>query len=1136
MKNWIEKCDSKYKTMLLSDENIYHAIYSMESYVFDYNLLEPEDRALYHQLKDKFSEEEIEKITAQVKTRIEDILYHDDKYISAKVFFRPKKMEDGDKLTFRPLHTTDLITQIAIVSMMHLFIYDMTEESQLILSNLSRLIPSNFFGNRVSVNPSNLFKPWKNQYQEYNQKANDALKKYHTSLEYKYEVSLDLENFFPTINPMIIYQYITDHLPAYLNKTDRRVLETVLHKLLFCKLETKLDTTMQNEYCKISKYKETTEENVSLCGYVRGIPQGLPQSYFLGNIYMLIISDIFKEEFPGVGYFYVDDSVIFTNEISEEDGKFSEKIKSVNYRIRDREKEYLDEARDIGYPDNARKFYESPLYGVGLHLEGKSSYVRLDRLDESDLYLKCISREVSQGGNDFFKMYSDEENRNLEKKFARLSKQVDARWDKLEEEKNKLKAESQEGDKAAGKRIETLKKIQDKLNRYYKFFEYRRMRLAAMHEPDMSEGKVSYEAQKKELTGIIFGNHSTEDLQNLLPAPGIQEAEKVNILNEFMTLYTQNIWDVAVEMYRQIADEEEKKDLEEYIRLIDKLCFGKENQKYSYMNQMYGELLSGEWDKKNSEAYLRLKYADRYKSLKEYAMFRLGKYTNKHYRIAEEFCSQLENKSESEILEELLPESVLSRIRIVAANTQQITRMVMNTIYSYLFNVEISDNLVIAKYSRKTLSYGEMRILLFLRNRLFKMEEFRNRKISLKDPENVTDVDYSVMKVVEIFYSFVKNPVWIDNLILTHKYTCDVWKNGSKHLYFYTLHNQEHAITLIQNIVKLVHAIDFIKISTIDFYILFQACYLHDISMVRIPSRDGFLVDTDDADQIAYEVYNRSRNNSMEENDILEIKREMLESYRLLDEYFERKIRGKHADDSASEIRNQTDIGYMDQCVREFVAEISESHYADEREIYGVKSVASSQLVSLKFDKILLRVADLLDMSSYRVSRPILNHNIDQMSTESAFHWISHLLTDNYTIETEYEAKEGKEDSLTPKSITEKLIFVISVNMSQMSACTRKEKCKDIGIDWENISKNELHLISKTECKGENGKCNFLCQWFCTKNSYMVKEFAALKEYLEQNQNNYFNCEIEIKLQCDNKPIDEKQFEVLSRYLQQKNI
>lgn len=61
------------------------------------------------------------------------------------------------------------------------------------LSNLSRLIPSDFYGNRVSVKPEYLFKPWKQQYQKYNQNSNDALMKYHTSLEYKYEVTLDLK-------------------------------------------------------------------------------------------------------------------------------------------------------------------------------------------------------------------------------------------------------------------------------------------------------------------------------------------------------------------------------------------------------------------------------------------------------------------------------------------------------------------------------------------------------------------------------------------------------------------------------------------------------------------------------------------------------------------------------------------------------------------------------------------------------------------------------------------------------------------------------------------------------------------------------------------------------------------------------
>ena len=98
-----------------------------------------------------------------------------------------------------------------------------------------------------------------------------------------------------------------------------------------------------------------------------------------------------------------------------------------------------------------------------------------------------------------------------------------------------------------------------------------------------------------------------------------------------------------------------------------------------------------------------------------------------------------------------------------------------------------------------------------------KVDLINNRKSPIQDNYEHT-VDYSIMRVIEIFYSFVKEPVRIDNLIVTHKYICDVWKNGSKHLYFYTLHNQEHAIVLIQNIVKLINTIDFLKISSIDYY------------------------------------------------------------------------------------------------------------------------------------------------------------------------------------------------------------------------------------------------------------------------------------------------------------------------------
>lgn len=47
-------------------------------------------------------------------------------------------------------------------------------------------------------------------------------------------------------------------------------------------------------------------------------------------------------------------------------------------------------------------------------------------------------------------------------------------------------------------------------------------------------------------------------------------------------------------------------------------------------------------------------------------------------------------------------------------------------------------------------------------------------------------------------------------------------------------------------------------------------------------------------------------------------------------------------------------------------------------------------------------MADVLDMSKYRVSTLILNNNLDNMGAISRFHWLSHLVTIGYNIETQY--------------------------------------------------------------------------------------------------------------------------------------
>lgn len=819
--------------------------------------------------------------------------------------------------------------------MLHLFVYEIPEEEEgdpkLRLSNLSRLIPSDFYGNRVSVKPEYLFKPWKQQYQKYNQNSNDALMKYHTSLEYKYEVTLDLENFFPTINPIIIYRYIINHLPAYLNDEERKMMKRVLQKLLFCKLTTTFDEKTAGQYYKVTKGAgnydnvDKIEQNEKECWafkeksdkFVRGIPQGLPQSYFLGNIYMISIAEIFRKKFTGVSYFYVDDSVIFTNDVREDN--FKEQLKELNKQIADEANNFEEDSAI--YPEGTEKFYKSDLYGVNVHLDGKSNYTRLDNLDDSEVYLKCISREMSQAGSDFFRMYSDEENRNLEEKLDVLSKQVKAKRDQLVEEKSQKRDSGNED--AIEKDEDDTQKFEKRLTRYYRFFEYRKQRLVAMHQPENG----SDEDYKKELEKIIYSELSEEDME---------DDEK--ILQAFMNSYGADIWDAAIGMYQTFADDKEQNVLKNYILKINELCYGKASVEFSYLECTYRDLLRNEEEN--------------------------------DYSVEEDI---FEETLKRYMTEELLDE----------------------------FNKELQkDNL----------------------------------------EEKVT----------------------------------------------------ENEIKENQNL---------------------------------------------------YE----------DELDILSVKKYMLESYKKLDEYFEKKIRRRHAIDSSSEIRQRAEIKYLDMPMRELVAEVSEAHGADERNIYSIKSNASSRLMSIKFDKILLRLADLLDMSSYRVSKPILYHNMEQMSEESAFHWISHLLTQGYKLRTKYEIGSSKssgtdnlketeesleniEGVLTPQTITEKLILEIPVDISQMSTIECENPCRKVQIG--NISRQEITLICGEGCQnksndGLENRCNFLCRWFCVKNDYLIKELVALKEYLNRNKNNYFKCEIEIKIKCNNKTsIEARQFEILNHYIQ----
>ena len=453
---------------------------------------------------------------------------------------------------------------------------------------------------------------------------------------------------------------------------------------------------------------------------------------------------------------------------------------------------------------------------------------------------------------------------------------------------------------------------------------------------------------------------------------------------------------------------------------------------------------------------------------------------------------------------------------------------------------------------------------MFLRSKYFQLEDFLNKLPDFQKHENLADIDYSILKVISPFKTFVSNPNQVDDLILVHRYTTEVWKNGSKYLYFYTLHNQEHAIELISNSIKIIKSISFLQISQFDYYILFIACYLHDISMVTIPSSDIFLLDKGNSNHIYNDFVSEIINYNDDNDNVLAvlrntnfIKRLMIEYYKRIDEFYENIVRSNHQKNSGKEIRSRKDLDFLNDLRRDIIAEVAEAHGYDSNEIYRIKSTGKDRKVNKKFLNIILRLADLLDMSEYRVSQPILNNNLYNMSVTSAFHWLSHVVTEGYNLEVNYRNKYIKENTvekskeinkekkemteqdkeksyLGMKSICEIITININVKVSQMNK-VNTINCKRMRL-MDTVIKNcslKYEILDENDNEGcVTEKCNFLCQWMVCKNGYLFNELSALQRYLNDNKDNYYKSKFYIVVNINEKTsLTAEQFEIIDSYI-----
>lgn len=1078
----------KLREFIVSDENIYLAIYAVKSYVFDPQLLDREDKELLNSLMDPFNEEIIFKVIEDVKQIVLRIIDDDNYLFESQVYFKPKDYVEGEPV-YRPIHTAKLEQLIAMVAVLHPLIYEIPDGRdswKLNLSNYSRLIPNNFYGNRVSTRPEDLFKKWNIQYKLYTQKANEYFKTYHESKEYKYELKLDLKNFFPSVNPLVVYGILIENMPVTLfSEEDILVFKTIVSKLLVCKI-TNLDT----EYAK-ERYYEVAHAKSE---YTKGIAQGLPQSYFFGNICMIEISKIFDDFYNGKSVYYVDDSYIYTNEEIGENVQFEEQLRSVNKEIYKMTSRYIKKAKEDRFVKRYL-FYENAdaEYVIEVHLNGKSTYTEIQKSKSGEIYLRTLSREASQIGNDITSTYSEEEDIAMLHRTEAL----------LEAIKLELNGDSVDAGYA------------DKLERYYKFFKYRVIRLKLKTEnslvPELFEALLDEREDEENEERNWYEKLSQSSID----------------VKSFFNNYKHDIWQVAISMLiSNTVYEYEHKSIREYIRKIIREIYSLEMSKCSYIQRTFDDYLNEKEVRNVSNCYA---------TLEKQVNRKMVRYANMNSEILKKnFDGVLIEGLKKNILTSfaICSDAFINVCKFVEMNSYRLQRMFLNAIYSKIFKVTLSEDVVLNSYDKKGITYGELRVLVYLRNTTCDIRKFFKWKIDPMSAENLQNVDYTIFKVLGAYKRYVIFPDNIDNLIVIHKYTCDVWKNGAKHLYFYTLHNQEHAVDLVKNIIKIVKIFSYFKISNYDFYVLFIACYLHDISMVRIASENDFLLDKGESETITTDLemkWDSSKSTG-------EVKKAIVETYKAVDEFFERKIRTKHAKDSAEEIRKRHELDFLDESVRECVAEIAESHMMDTKDIYFIKGDAKNRLISYKFDKILLRIADLLDMSEHRVSKPILNHNIDNMSLCSAFHWVSHLLSEGYTLFSEYNSTQdgSKISNLSPGSITETVILSVFVKLSQFSKMN-PQSCTCGILDGESLSSEGFTiklLDDKSNIVCESEKCNFLCRWFNEKNNYLIKEMQALENYLGRIpvKERFYNTKILIRVVVTNPTnITDAQFDVLRR-------
>lgn len=1029
---------------LFDDSNIYKAIYSLESYVFEKELLDDKDIELFKELSDKYNTSRIESVIKSCKAILVE-KFEKEELFKIEVFFKPKKYDKvKNEEVYRPMHTADLKTQICLVSMLNLIMFDDSDGTRK-LSDICKLIPSNFYGNIPSLDVSLIFKSWARQYSEYSKNILSANKEYSLNRKYSKEVNLDLKGFYPSIDPVYIYTFIWNKVSAFYNSDDQETLKKILKKLLF--FEINFDDAINDIDFYYKDLPKAAFSKIRKQGkfFNIGIPQGLPQAYLFGNFCMIEVAKIISGKFDGDAYYYVDDSVIYTNNKKEE---FTEAVESINSNLRI----ISGDGGKLVLPDSLKHFYEwtKILYNINIHPAKDDSKTKIYDIGTKDCLFE-LARPASATTFEIKATFDDLEDETLRRKLVTLLDYINYKLEEIEKEDDKEQ--------------KTL------LQRYKKFYSYRLKILEYRQDNKIDTSTINTFADDYGLSPfdkLKFFNKLEDDIF-------IREAQ---MLLKY-TIYDLNLQNQILDNIKNFENGLDQKFINNYFS--KSLC----QYKQFILNEDLQYRSLDSYSKKVVPPYLKSNSQERNEKIKGYL------------KLFDPFGFSLYK---------------IGFYKFIYENSTEFKRKLYNALYSYVLNVPIQDGCNLMKMNGRAIHYYELRLLMYLRlNYKFDDNYFRQfaQNIFNELQNNEEKVDLALFEVLPLLKKYIREPKQIDDLILTHRFVNGIWKNGSKFLHFYTLHNEEHSIELIKYCTRITKSIDYLSIKNLDYYLLFLTCYLHDVSMVLYPNLDDFNKVDNTEIQLVVDSLKSDFKNNIERIDVAEfssISKFILDSFNAINTYFENNIRSNHPKNSARFIKNQNDLKFIEILTRQLVANISEGHGFDAKDIYGLKSNAKNDIISEKYLMVIFRLADLLDMSKDRVSINVLKQSIKHMPKESKFQWISHMAIDKCTIETDY--KRDKDE------IRENVIIKIQLNTRQLTSI-KNQKCESLKCDL--AEKNAIEITINPEGGEPCNNCNFMSKWMKIKHEYLFKELQSLQKYLERNsENTIFKTSFKVILDLKN--------------------